>query len=107
MLRTIRWTLALAAGLAVGFDHGAAQGGSLERLSWLMGCWEMRAGSRMTSEMWMPPAGGLMVGGSRTVIDGAAREFEHLRIAARGDTLVYTAVPSGQVQTDFRSTSVS
>jgi len=44
----------------------------------------------------MPPAGGLMVGGSRTVVAQAAREFEHLRIAARGDTLVYTAIPSGQ-----------
>jgi hypothetical protein len=48
-----------------------------------------------------------MIGGSRTVVGGVARQFEHLRISARGDTLVYTALPSGQSQTDFRSTAVS
>jgi hypothetical protein len=100
--------VALAVGLGTGVGHASAQiAGSLERLSWMMGCWELRAGSRMTTEMWMPPAGGMMVGGSRTVIDGVSREFEHLRVTARGDTLVYTALPSGQSETHFRSTTVS
>jgi hypothetical protein len=57
--------------------------------------------------MWMPPAGDLMLGASRTVINGAVREFEHLRLRAAGDTLVYTALPSGQRETDFRSTRVT
>jgi hypothetical protein len=79
----------------------------MARLAWLAGCWELRAGARTTTESWMAPAGGLMIGGSRTVVGEAAREFEHLRIAARGDTLVYTAIPSGQSETHFRSTTVS
>ena len=48
-----------------------------------------------------------MLGSSRTVVGGATRGFEHLRLLARGDTLVYTAIPSGQTETDFRSTIVS
>src|SRR5687768_12250818 len=87
-------TLALVPRLALA--QSTPQGASLDRVAWMMGCWELRSGSQMTTEMWMPPAGGLMVGGSRTVIAGVAREFEHLRIAARGDTLVYSALPSGQ-----------
>lgn len=98
--------LAIAARL-IAFDLAEAQAAPIAHLAWMAGCWELRAGTRTTTEMWMPAAGGLMVGGSRTVVGGAAREFEHLRISARGDTLVYTAIPSGQSETHFRSTSVS
>jgi hypothetical protein len=101
----------VALGIALGVGQAAAQAvapvGSVERLDWLMGCWELRAGNRVTTEMWMPPAGGVMVGGSRTVVAGVTREFEHLRVTARGDTLVYTALPSGQSETHFRTTSAS
>jgi hypothetical protein len=95
------------ASLAGAFAPANAQEGVMERAAWLSGCWEQRAGGRVTTEMWMPPAGGLMVGGSRTVQDGTVRELEHLRLRVHGDTLVYTAIPSGQRETDFRSTSVS
>lgn len=77
------------------------------RLGWLAGCWENRAGNRVTLEMWSPPSGGLMVGASRTVAGGVARGFEHLRLHAAGDTLVYVAIPSGQRETAFRSSEVS
>jgi hypothetical protein len=80
----------------------------VDRAAWLAGCWELRTATRVVLEMWMPPTGDLMLGGSRTVIGGGVtREFEHLRIRARGDTLVYTAIPSGQREADFRSTSVT
>lgn len=93
-----------------GATGGAQQPGSnsaIDRAGWLAGCWELRARNRVTMEMWMPPAGGLMLGASRTTVDGATREYEQLRLRAVGDTLVYTAIPSGQRETDFRSTSVS
>lgn len=48
-----------------------------------------------------------MVGASRTVVGDQARAFEHLRLRADGEDLVYTAIPSGQAETDFRSTAVS
>lgn len=73
-------------------------------LQWLAGCWKLERGDRTTLETWMVPAGGLMIGGSRTVAGGRTREFEHLRIAARSDGIVYVAMPSGQQPTEFAGT---
>jgi hypothetical protein len=86
---------------------GHAQGDPLGQAGWLAGCWEAGAGNRVTLEMWMPPAGGLMIGGSRTVAGGVARAFEHLRLRAVDGGLVYTAIPSGQQETAFTSVVVS
>ncbi len=55
----------------------------------------------------MPPAGGLMLGASRTLVDGRVREYEQVRLAAQGDTLIYTAHPSGQPQAEFRAVGTS
>jgi hypothetical protein len=99
-------TIYLMAAVALGALPAGAQS-PLDQLGWMGGCWQSGSGGRETLEMWMPPAGGLMVGASRTVAGGRARAFEHLRLRAAGDTLVYTAIPSGQKETAFRSTSVS
>ena len=48
-----------------------------------------------------------MLGASRTTVNGQVREFEQLRLAWHGDTLVYTALPSGQQETSFRATVVA
>jgi hypothetical protein len=96
-------TLILLIGVVL-FALPAADQSPLEPLGWMSGCWRSGSGARETIEMWMPPAGGMMVGGSRTVANGRARAFEHLRLRAAGDTLVYTAIPSGQTETHFRST---
>lgn len=74
----------------------------LAPLGWLAGCWELRSPQRVTVEMWMPPDGNLMLGASRTVSAGEVREFEQVRLAWLADSLVYTAVPSGQKETAFR-----
>lgn len=93
----------LLAGVAV---LAAAQT-PLDQVTWLGGCWQSTAGSRVVAEMWMPADGGLMIGAGRTVVAGQARAFEHLRIRADGEALVYTAMPSGQRETEFRSTTTS
>ncbi len=80
---------------------GAQQADPIGAAGWLAGCWESRRGERVVTEMWMPPAGGLMLGAGRTVTGAAVREFEFLRIRAREGRLVYTAIPSGQKETDF------
>lgn len=86
----------------------AAQTAStIDRAAWLAGCWESRTERRTIQEMWMAPAGGFMLGGSRTVAGGVVREFEHLHIRAAGDTLIYTAIPARQQQTDFRAVAPS
>ena len=79
----------------------------LAALRWMAGCWERRTAQQVTVEMWMQPAGELMLGASRTVAGGVTSEFEQLRLDARGDTLVYTALPSRQKETAFRSTQYS
>lgn len=82
----------------------AAQGADpLAAAAWLAGCWELRTPTRVTTEMWMPAAGGMMLGAGRTVVEGTTREFEHLRLHAEGDRLVYTALPSGQAEGAFTS----
>lgn len=83
------------------------QAGLLDRLGWLAGCWELQRGPRTTLEMWMPPAGGLMLGASRTIVNGALREFEQVRLKADGDRVVYTARPSSQAEASFTSIAVS
>jgi AraC-like DNA-binding protein len=83
-----------------------AQHRSAEPAGWLAGCWELRQGARHTLEMWMPPEGGLMLGASRTTVNGQVREFEQLRLERAGYTLVYTARPSGQTEASFRSVEI-
>ena len=74
----------------------------LQQLGWLAGCWELRRGDRVTLEMWMPPAGNLMLGGSRTVANGVVREYEQTRLEWRDGVLTYTAAPSAQQEATFR-----
>lgn len=100
-------TAALAALLGLGAVGAATDGSRPELPAWLAGCWELRQGARHGVEMWMPPEAGLMLGASRTTKDGQVREFEQLRLELAGDTLVYTAVPSGQTEAAFRSVEVT
>jgi len=104
--RRVDLIVAIAAGIA-GIPLEAQQPAPIDRAAWLAGCWEQRSPNRLTMEMWMPPAGGTMMGASRTTIGGATREFEQLRLHTAADTLIYTALPSGQKHADFRSTSVA
>jgi len=80
---------------------------AIDRLSWLAGCWELRAGNRITEEQWMRPLGKSMLGMSRTVRGDSTTEFEQLRIAEEGADLVYHANPSGQAPTQFRSFAIT
>src|SRR5688572_14734950 len=79
----------------------------IDQVAWLAGCWERSSGNRTVEEQWMRPRGGTMMGMGRTVRGDSTVEWEHLRIAADGDTLVYHAIPSGQEPAAFRAISVS
>jgi uncharacterized protein DUF6265 len=107
-MRTSRMMLPVAVVAAIaGLSSAATQAAPLDRLRWLGGCWELRRGPRVTFEMWMLPEGGMMLGASRSVVNGVVREVEQLRLSLRGDTLVYTALPSGQQETEFKAVIVS
>jgi hypothetical protein len=70
--------------------------------AWMAGCWEQRSGTRLVEEHWLAPRGGMMLGMGRTTRGDSVVEYEHTRIYARGDTLVFAASPSGQAPAEFR-----
>ena len=80
----------------------------LDSVGWLSGCWESRHEGRRVIEVWSPPVGGLMVGVGLTSVPGRDPSFEHLRIESKpGGGILYTASPSGQVDTPFASTQLT
>lgn len=79
----------------------------VQRLAWLAGCWAAEGAEAGSVEHWLPPAGGSMLGLSRTVKNGRTREFEFMRITEAADgRLLYTALPSGQRETTFGQLSL-
>ncbi len=85
-----------------------AAGQSVDRLSWLAGCWSIERGEPGSGEQWMAPAGGTLLGTSRTVRDGRTAGFEFMRIASGADgTLAFHAQPSGKPGASFALTSLT
>ena len=86
-------TLALAQEKSLTIDH----------LAWLKGCWSLNRNGRETTEHWLKPAGGTMLGISRTVADGKTVEFEFTQIRQdeKGD-IYFIAKPSGQLEATFK-----
>lgn len=72
-------------------------------LSWLQGCWAPAAGGEPgTVETWMGPAGGSMLGMSRTVKNGKTGEFEFIQIREiEPGKLAFIAQPGGRPPTSF------
>jgi hypothetical protein len=86
----------------------AALPASISDLAWLSGCWASANQGAGSGEQWMPPAGGTMLGVSRTVSDGKTVAFEFIRIVETEDGgLVFIASPSGQNTTGFALVSVN
>lgn len=88
--------------IAVVLILSSAPAAALEPPAWLAGHWRSEQSGRITDEVWLAPAQGLMTGMSRT--HGGARPFfEFLRIEQRGDALYYLAQPRGGAATEFRA----
>jgi hypothetical protein len=73
----------------------------LSQLSWLAGSWQFTQGGRAVTEIWMAPDGKTMLGVSRTVANGATREYEFMLLREEDDRLTYTAKPSGKTEATF------
>jgi hypothetical protein len=91
--------LASFAALCATHPGGAA---SSSELGWLAGCWSSQDAEPGTEEHWLAPAGGTLLGMSRTVRNGrtVAHEFMQIRESGPG-RLVFIAHPSGQAEASF------
>lgn len=79
---------------------------SLQRLHWLAGDWRMERAGRVVDEHWMAPAGGVMLGMSRTVAKGRVVEHEFTQIReGPGGELFFVALPSRQKEAAFKALS--
>ena len=95
--------LTFLAAVALGsLTAAVAQSSALDRLAWLGGCWAIETAEAGSVEHWTLPAGGTLLGISRTVRAGKTTEYEFLQIREAADgRLVYVALPSGQKETAF------
>jgi len=84
----------------------AAGPNDISGLAWISGDWQTAPGGRaQVEEHWTQPAGGSMLGMSRTVAGNRTAEFEYLRIEQREDGIYYVAQPKGRCPaTDFKLT---
>ena len=75
---------------------------SLADLAWMAGHWSLDSAGATSEEVWLAPAGKLMLAMNRGV-DKASGDtsFEFLRIEERKGGLVYVASPSGSGATEF------
>lgn len=85
---------------------GQTSGFKLADLDWMAGCWESVGGDAkkaLTSEQWMKPEGGMMIGMGRTVRQGRAVDYEFMRIEQRGPDIVFVARPKANKEdTEFK-----
>lgn len=90
--------LALSASAAT--SHAEDEAVAASRLAWLAGCWIDEDGG--AEEHWMAPAGGSLLGMSRTIREGRTAAYEFLRISeTSGSSLELVALPSGQAEARF------
>jgi hypothetical protein len=96
------WLLACATLLAVFALPRSAVCGQLDSVAFIAGHWERQGKDGRVDEIWLPSAGGFLLGMSREVREGKKTLFEYLRIEERPDGVFYVASPQGGPPTDFR-----
>jgi hypothetical protein len=81
---------------------GGAGAATIDDLAWLAGQWASEDAEPGSGEVWTAPAGGTMLGTSRTVSEGRTVAHEFLLIRETGDGgLEFVARPSGQAGAAF------
>jgi hypothetical protein len=102
VIRSIVVTVACCSGWLAGSSAYAAEP-SLP--AWMAGRWCGGSGGTTIEEVWLPPAGGYLIGMSRTVVPQRPREeFEFLRVAVRDGVPTYLAQPQGGPVVAFKQT---
>lgn len=99
----MRKSISVAAAFALTASNVAcAQDDPLVAVAWLAGCWAAEGRESGSVEHWLTPAGGTMLGMSRTVRSGRTVQFEFMQFRIGGNgKLEFVALPSGQKETSF------
>ncbi|HSS18703.1 MAG TPA: DUF6265 family protein [Pyrinomonadaceae bacterium] len=84
-----------------GFAQKQTESVSLDNLGWLSGCWEGRQGEAVIEEMWSRPAGGSMLGLSRTVKGDKTISYEFMQFRVENGSLVFLPQPQGGTRVSF------
>lgn len=81
---------------------------SLDRLSFMTGCWAFQSGDSETEEYWTKPLGGAMLGLSRTVRGGKTIFTEYTQIREQNGALsMFVQLGLAKSTTEFRLTKLS
>jgi hypothetical protein len=106
MVRMYATLLVVIVTVSIGISNTTSVQNNISQLSWITGDWQSPPGGRaLVEEHWTQPAGGSMLGMSRTVAGSRTAEFEFLRIEQREDGIYYVAQPKGRCPaTDFKLT---
>lgn len=88
----------LGAGLALASGATAA---APAQLDWLAGQWCGGDAERKIDEVWLPQAGGALLGMSRTVNGNRTESFEFMRIVPEGKDAGLHVQPNGVAPTVF------
>lgn len=83
------------------FKARLAPGTPEAALPWLIGCWTTTRNGATIEERWTVAPDGSLDGQGRTRRGGKVVDSETVRITGRGDSLRYTAHPSGQAVATF------
>ena len=92
------WFVTLFAAFAI---PATCQPTTTTDLKFMTGCWVFEADGRRVEEHWLAPAGGSLLGVSRTVKGGKTVEYEFLQIRDLPEGLTYIAKPSSQPEAKF------
>ena len=88
----------LGVGLALVAGTASAEGAALD---WIAGHWCGGSDDRQIEEVWLPEAGGALLGMSRTLRDGKTESFEFMRIVPAGKDAGLHVQPNGAPPTTF------
>jgi hypothetical protein len=95
--------LLLAVAVAV-----AAAAESIEKLAFMRGCWAFDSANGHAEEHWTAPAGGTMLGVSRTVAEGKTVFTEYAQVREEsGKIVMLVQLGLAQRQTTFRLASLN
>jgi glyoxylase-like metal-dependent hydrolase (beta-lactamase superfamily II) len=92
---------------SAGFKARLAEGTAEAALPWLIGCWSTTRNGATIEEQWTAQRDGSLAGTGRTIRNGRVVSAEVIHIAGRGDSLRFTADPSGQAVATFPVSQVT